>query len=366
MNPLTSTAGQIKGGSGGPCAPKFGSQLDTVIFRDVKVGDMLEFETEFTWHAFRYLQIDILQPKCQSMCNFSTITPNLTVQSVIGMPLRSAVPIVSTFHADVKTAPHLDAIWNMALNTHAANMMSIQSDCPHRERFGYTGDLLASAETALLGFDMSSFYAKRARDVIDAQRKDGGITETAPYVGISDNGLGGLSGPIGWDSVVLPLQLFLFDYYGDARILEESYNASSQWIQFLLNTTDQALEGGLSDWMSTEHSPKALTGRAFYWLNMWSWAKINSILGYTNLASDYTRRASNAAIALNTEFLDPATGIYAKAGQFNATQCGQSMPLFYNITHSADFPKVLQVGTLCQIFMLGVFSVHLQISQVYF
>ena len=128
--------------------------------------------------------------------------------------------------------------------------------------------MLASAETALLGFDMSNFYAKRARDVVDAQRPEGGITETAPFVGISDRGLGDESGPIGWDSVVLPLQLYLYDYYGDLRIVKDSYNASAAWMAFLEKAPMSAIQSGLSDWMPTEHSPPALTGVAFLWLNL--------------------------------------------------------------------------------------------------
>jgi alpha-L-rhamnosidase len=336
VNALTSTAGQIKGGSGGPCAPEYGYQRDYVILTDLpSASDELVFDTEFTWHAFQYVQIDTAPGD-----------PAVTVTRVEGRPLRSAVPPASTFHADAASAPHLDAIWTMALNTHAANMMSIQSDCPHRERFGYTGDLLASAETALLGFDMSSFYAKRARDVVEAQRNDGGITETAPYVGISDAGMGGESGPIGWDSVVLPLQLYLFDYYGDRRVMEDSYTASARWMEFLLAAPAGAVEGGLSDWMSTEPSPPALTGRAFLWLNLWSWARINAALGHADVAANFTHQAAKAAQSLNTEFLDPATGVYAKAGQFNATQCAQSMPLFYGITSEADAPKATQVRAL--------------------
>lgn len=38
---------------------------------------------------------------------------------------------------------------------------SIQSDCPHRERFGYGGDAFATAEAVMLNFDMHNFYASR-------------------------------------------------------------------------------------------------------------------------------------------------------------------------------------------------------------
>ena len=63
-------------------------------------------------------------------------------------------------------------------------------DCPHRERFGYGGDMVAASEMAILNFDMARFYAKAVQDLADAARPNGGFTETAPFVGIADDGLG--------------------------------------------------------------------------------------------------------------------------------------------------------------------------------
>ena len=74
----------------------------------------------------------------------------------------------------------------MGLNTFASNLMSVHSDCPHRERFGYGGDALAAAETVQSYWDMGAFYAKRLVDYSDAQRNaSGAFTETAPFVGIA-------------------------------------------------------------------------------------------------------------------------------------------------------------------------------------
>ena len=71
---------------------------------------------------------------------------------------------------------------------------------PHRERLGYGGDALMTAESFIHNFDMAAFYSKRILDYADAQRANGGFTETAPFVGIDDAGMGGDSGPIGWQS----------------------------------------------------------------------------------------------------------------------------------------------------------------------
>ena len=50
-----------------------------------------------------------------------------------------------------------------------SNMHSVESDCPTRERVGWTGDSQATAETAVRNLGMRGFYAKWLQDYEDAQ-----------------------------------------------------------------------------------------------------------------------------------------------------------------------------------------------------
>ena len=133
---------------------------------------------------------------------FDVEVSSSAVSKIDGIVLRTDVESISDFRViSPSNKPHIfDNIWNMVHNTHDSNMMSIQSDCPHRERFGYGGDMLATAETSFHLYDMSQFYRKRVEDYSDAQREDGSFTETVPYVGLHVNGVisGDGSGPIGW------------------------------------------------------------------------------------------------------------------------------------------------------------------------
>jgi alpha-L-rhamnosidase len=67
-------------------------------------------------------------------------------------------------------------------------MFSVQSDCPHRERFGYGGDMVAASGMALYNLDMAQFYAKAVRDFADGQRPNGGFPEIAPDPGSPSRG----------------------------------------------------------------------------------------------------------------------------------------------------------------------------------
>jgi hypothetical protein len=61
--------------------------------------------------------------------------------------LRSDVDVIANFSS---SDPWLNELRQFVRNTFDANMMSVQSDCPHRERFGYGGDALGSGEAGTL------------------------------------------------------------------------------------------------------------------------------------------------------------------------------------------------------------------------
>lgn len=335
LNPFTSVAGQIKSPNpASPCAPAVAEQQDVFISDDLSSeADEATFTPRFTWHGFRYVAI--------------SASSSYEISSIHGLVLRSDVDVVGSFEAplpssslrdqdedednDRVVADRMNKIFRMVQNTHASNMMSIQSDCPHRERFGYGGDALATAETSLYLFDMSQFYRKRVLDYVDAQRRDGGFTETAPFVGIADSGLGNASGPIGWASMPAVLQLWMYDYYGDVRTLQESLNATQRWIRFLEDASSLNVESGLSDWMSLEPSPAPLTGRMFAWMNFRSFSKINELLRNSKVAAAYAEKAQAAIDSLNEEFLDLTSGTYGTEYPFHGSQCAQSMPLYFDI-----------------------------------
>ena len=329
VNVMTSVAGQIKHrGTGGACCPDIAYQRDVYIADRLGPGETVSFVPRFVWHGFRYVEVN-----------------SPAVESIDGLVLRTDVEEFGHFEvASSDGGKHIfNDIWKMVSNTHGSNMMSIQSDCPHRERFGYGGDMLATAETALHLYDMSAFYRKRVEDYNDAQRDDGAFTETAPFVGLSTNGLNETdgSGSIGWDSVQPILQLFLYKYYGDRRSMEDFYSSTKQWVEFLEHVPRAKVEDGLSDWMNVETNGnvRALTGEIFLWRNYDAWAKINEILGKPGLADAYREKANKVLVHLNTEFLQK-DGVY-KGKEFGLTQCGQAMPLQFNLQPASATGAVL-------------------------
>ena len=153
VNALTSAAGQIKqgGASGGPGAPANAFQPETYVL----CGKGQEvFTPHFTFHGFRYVQL-------------SGYPGQPTLDSINGLQLGAAVEPCGSFTC---SNAMLNQIQEMVRQTFLSNLFSMESDCPHREKFGYGGDIVAAAETAVLNFDMATFYAKTVRDLQDAVR----------------------------------------------------------------------------------------------------------------------------------------------------------------------------------------------------
>jgi hypothetical protein len=73
-----------------------------------------------------------------------------------------------------------------------------------------------------------------------------------------------------------------------------------------------------------------------------AYANISSILGYTSIAAKYFATATSVANNINKQFLDLNTGVYrdTQSGGFNATECGQSLPLFLQIAPTSSIPAI--------------------------
>jgi alpha-L-rhamnosidase len=321
LNVMTSVCGQIKQpGMGGPGAPPLAYQSETYICK----GEGTETYTpRFTFHGFRYVEM-------------TGYPGRPTLDTLEGRRLNSAVEEAGSFACSNKL---FNRIEEMVRWTILSNMFSVQSDCPHREKFGYGGDIVASSEMAILNLGMERFYTKAAVDLEDAADPNGGMTETAPFVGIASDGLGGNAGPIGWGTAFPVLQWNLYQYYGNRRILEEQYDATKRWVAFVQSkAADGILDNGISDHESLVPKPRALTGTTFYYCNVHLLSRIAGVLGHKADADHYAALARTIKDAFNRKFLAPGTGRYDAA-----TQACQAFALYFDLVPPAERSAALDV-----------------------
>lgn len=189
-------------------------QFDTYILK----GEGTEsWEPKFTWHAFRRIEV--------TSSDVSLDQESLQIKDV---------------HTDVESNGNfecsnsfLNKINEAYLKTQKANFHgSVSSDCPHRERLGYTGDGQVAIESALYSFDMLQFYRKWFNDMDDARnKKTGFVTHTAPF--------GGGGGGPAWGSAYVIMPWIYFSHYGDTTVLKDHYSGMKQWMEYLKTRTDK-------------------------------------------------------------------------------------------------------------------------------
>ncbi len=291
LNVMTSTAGQIKRkGVGGPGAP------DTAYARDIFIlgkNEIKVFQTHFTFHGFRYAEV--------------TGYPGiLTTNDIKGLVLHSDVSNAGSFAC---SDPLINQIQEACRNTFLSNIFSVQSDCPQRERFGYGGDIAATSEAFINNFNMSRFYEKTVNDFADAARPNGGLTETAPFVGVTDEGLGGESGPVEWGAALPVLMQQLYQYYGNIEIIRQNYPIAKNWIDFLHRHAESGIINiTIGDHESLDEKVVGLSATAYYYYNTKLLAEFAKLLNNQDDFATYTTLAENIKAAFIAKYFDPSTG----------------------------------------------------------
>lgn len=239
LNPMTAVIGQIKRkGMGGPGAPEIAWQADSYVLNEKGEG---QFSPDFTYHTYRYMEITGLKHEPQ-------------VSDIEGLAVNSNVISENHFSCSSEL---LNAIQKATERTFLSNLVSVQSDCPAREKFGYGGDLTATNESFMYNYDMQAFYRKTIYDWVDAMN-DSVFVDTAPYVGIKYCG-------ISWESAFLITQYYLYLYYNDIEIVRELYDLNIDWMDKAARIHPHGLvESGLSDHESLEPVPVELIGTCHF------------------------------------------------------------------------------------------------------
>ncbi len=112
------------------------------------------------------------------------------------------------------------------------NFLDVPTDCPTRERHGWTGDSQIFFDTASYLFDFAAFSRKHMNDVFDWQKKDGNLPQIAPAGGV-DFYMATLNGSPGWSDIGILMPYRFWKKYGDKTVLEQYYGGMKRYAAFL-------------------------------------------------------------------------------------------------------------------------------------
>ncbi len=302
VNPMTTVAGQIKRkGVGGPGAPEIAWQTDSYIVGHKKAQ---WFSPDFTYHTYRYMEIRGLKEK-----------PKMA--DIRGLFMHTNVTNENSF---ASSSALLNSIQDASERTFLANLVSVQSDCPAREKFGYGGDLNATSETFIYNFDMQSFYRKTIYDWVDAM-KDSSFVDTAPFAGVEYCG-------ISWESAYLTTQYYLYLYYNDTDIINELYALNNKWMdKVAMIHPEGIIDDGLSDHESLEPVPVQLTGTSHYLQCARVMKTFAGVMGNEADVKKYEALADTLKNQIKAEFWDkPFTGEINRQTLFSTLLYHQIIP----------------------------------------
>ncbi len=287
--------------------------LRTAAATDVyilKGGGAESWEPRFTYHGFRYVQLEGFPGK--------PALKDLTAKVV-----RSSVDTSGT----IETSNDLiNRIQKMVWWTEASNLHSIPTDCPQRdERMGWMNDLTVRSEEAVYNFNLSRFYPKFLHDIRDAQGKDGAITDTAPFRWGSRP-----ADPV--SASYLLLGWFLYQHYGDTHTMAEEFDGFKAWTDFLAGKTKDnivtygyygdwsppkafAIPGSIGSGAVSKDTPREFmsTGYLYYCARLVS--KMALALGRKDDQLKYEALANRVANSFNQRYWNNAVGGYGSNNQ---------------------------------------------------
>ena len=205
----------------------FCPQKDIVVSN----GTPLEHEVKFTFHGFRYIRVTGMTEVKKE--NFTAVL--LTTEKDDYGSFTCSDERVNRLYQNVRWSQ-----WN--------NMMSVPTDCPAREKAGWTGDILVYAKTALMNEDVTPFLSSWLHSLRENQADDGVVMITAPYTKLYDGVLMNtvkefgdtrVTGVAGWSDAIVWVPYIMHQVTGNTIVLKDNYEAMKKWCDYIIRTAKE-------------------------------------------------------------------------------------------------------------------------------
>ena len=289
-----------------------------------------EWFPKFFYHGSRYLQVECTAPSGKALP---------AVESLEGVVVHSASPPVGEFSCSNELFNRIRILVRWA---QLSNMMSVLTDCPHRERLGWLEQYHLNGPSLRYEFDLAALFTKGMKDMVDSQTQDGLVPDIAPeYVKFDQ----GFRDSPEWGSALLLCAWQQYEWTGDVELLRLHYAAMQRYVDYLGSRSDDFIVShGLGDWYDlgpqppgvAQLTPVPLTATAFYYADAAVLAKVSRVIGDLGDAARYEELARKISEAFNRQFYDPSRNRYAQG-----SQCANSMPLAMGLVPAENQAAVL-------------------------
>lgn len=161
----------------------------------------------------------------------------------------SALPVVGEF---TTTDQRTNGIIDIALASDRSCFYYYPMDCPHREKNGWAGDAVVSADHMLMNFAAETSFRQWMECFRKAQGENGKIPSVVPSFGWAH---GRKDGPF-WEGIIISIPYDVYTYTQDITVLEENANAIFKYLYYMNSVLENDLYmNGLSDWCRPGYKP---------------------------------------------------------------------------------------------------------------
>ncbi len=262
------------------------------------------FHPHFNYKGFQYVEITSNKPV------------HLEKESLVAYFMHSDVAPAGKIEC---SNPVINKIWAATNHSYLSNLFGYPTDCPQREKNGWTGDAGIAIETGLYNFDAITVYEKWLADLRDEQQPNGVLPSIVPTGGW---GYEWGNGP-DWTSVIaiIPWNLHLF--YGDDRALADCYDNIQRYVDHIDQLYPSGLTTwGLGDWVPVKSvTPVELTSTCYYYADARILAQAAKLFNKTADYEKYSALAAKIKAAFNAKYTYTDSSV----------QTALSAPLYWGI-----------------------------------
>ncbi|MGA2496894.1 MAG: family 78 glycoside hydrolase catalytic domain [Tepidisphaeraceae bacterium] len=291
-------------------------QTDTYV---LKGSGVETWHARFCYHGFQYVEV-------------TGFPGQPTLDNLRALYIHSDIPQAGKFEC---SNPMLNRIEQAARWSFLSNLQGIPTDCPHREKNGWTGDAHLAAEQGMFTYFPATIHAKWINDLGDEQRPTGELPGIVPTSGW---GYAWGNGPA-WDSAFLLIPYYQYIYYGDTENFRRHYDGMKRYVDYLTSRSkDGIVSIGLNDWAPWKtKTPAPITSTAYYYVDARIVALAAGLLGKDEDARHYRELAASVRKAFNARFYKADSGSYD-----NGSQTALSCAICQGLVEEGDRQRVLE------------------------
>ena len=278
------------------------------------------YSPSFCYHGFRYIKVEGITEE--------QATKALLTYRVMSSELKS----IGHFSCSDE---RLNTLYRMIDNANRSNFFYFPTDCPHREKNGWTGDAAISAEQMTLQYDTERSYREWLTSIRLAQNEEGALPGIVPTSGW---GFAWGNGPT-WDQVLFRLPYVLYKFRGCTDVIRENAHAMVRYLEYALTRRSEngTIAIGLGDWVPVDKrssqydAPLALTDTVAVMEMARAAAEMFTAVGYTHRAAFADAIYKDMRDTIRRELVDLETMVVA-----GECQSSQAISLYYGVFDESE------------------------------